>query len=140
MSAEALHEEEVLGKAYDTRLLRRLWGSVRPYRLQVALTLALVAPMFVLEATPAWIVKTGLDRVIASPESATPPGDAASPGGLVRLLDAPAGIAPLLWLAALYGAVMILSAGMTFVHMLLMATTGQCAMRDLRRDVFRHIQ
>ena len=33
--AQTLHEEEVLGKAYDARLMRRLLGYLRPYRLQV---------------------------------------------------------------------------------------------------------
>ena len=59
-----MHEEEALGKAYDARLLGRLWGYVRPYGWQVALTLFLVFPIFVIEIVPAWIVKTGLDLVI----------------------------------------------------------------------------
>ena len=29
---KAFHEEGALGKAYDGRLLRRLWPFVRPYR------------------------------------------------------------------------------------------------------------
>ena len=31
MPAE-IHGEEALGKAYDARILRRLWTYVRPYR------------------------------------------------------------------------------------------------------------
>ncbi len=34
----SIHEEEVLGKAYDSRLMRRLLGYLRPYRLQVVVT------------------------------------------------------------------------------------------------------
>ena len=44
--SEALHEEEALGKAYDLRLLRRLWQYVRPYGWQVIVTIAMVLPMF----------------------------------------------------------------------------------------------
>ena len=58
-------EEEALGKAYDLRLLARLWPYVRPYRREVALTLLLFVPIFLLEAAPAWIVKSGIDRVVA---------------------------------------------------------------------------
>ena len=47
--SDALHEEEALGKAYDLRLLGRLWTYVRPYKLQVACTVLLVVPMFALE-------------------------------------------------------------------------------------------
>lgn len=36
---EAFHEEQRLGRAYDGRLLRRLWGFLRPYRALVGLAL-----------------------------------------------------------------------------------------------------
>ena len=39
---EAMHEEEALGKAYDLRLMVRLWRWVAPYRWQVGATLALI--------------------------------------------------------------------------------------------------
>jgi ATP-binding cassette subfamily B protein len=131
---EAMHEEEALGRAYDARLVGRLWRYVAPYRGQVALTLAMVAPLFVLELAPAWIIKTGLDRVIA------PAG--ASGGGAVLegILRAPPGVSSLAWLAGLYLAVMLASAALQFAHAVLMARTGQSAMRDLRSDVFAHIQ
>jgi ATP-binding cassette subfamily B protein len=131
---EAMHEEEALGRAYDARLVGRLWRYVAPHRGQVALTLAMVAPLFVLELAPAWIIKTGLDRVIA------PAG--ASGGGAVLegILRAPPGVSSLAWLAGLYLAVMLASAALQFAHAVLMARTGQSAMRDLRSDVFAHIQ
>ena len=56
-------EEEALGRAYDTRLLLRLWPYVRPFWRQIALTLMLFVPIFALELTPAWIVKSGIDQV-----------------------------------------------------------------------------
>jgi ATP-binding cassette, subfamily B, multidrug efflux pump len=37
-----LHEEEVLGKAYDARLMRRLLQYLRPYRAQASLALAAI--------------------------------------------------------------------------------------------------
>jgi ABC-type multidrug transport system fused ATPase/permease subunit len=129
---EAIHEEEELGKAYDTRMLRRLWRYVAPYRGQVVLTLVLVLPMFALELAPAWIMKTGLDRVFAPPAAGA--STAAGP------LKAPLGVPALFWLGALYLAAMVASAGLQFLHMVVMARTGQSAMRDLRREVFQHIE
>ena len=35
-------EEEVLGKAYDSRLMRRLLTYLRPYRLQVGIALVAI--------------------------------------------------------------------------------------------------
>jgi ATP-binding cassette subfamily B multidrug efflux pump len=133
---EAMHEEEALGKAYDTRLLGRLWRYVAPYRGQVTLTLLLVLPLFVLELAPAWIIKTGLDRVIAPPEA----GAHGGPDALARLLGAPVGPSPLMWLAGLYLAVMLVHAGLQFTNTVLLARTGQSAMRDLRAEIFEHVQ
>ena len=134
---EAMHEEEALGRAYDARLVGRLWRYVAPYRGQVTLTLGMVVPLFALELAPAWIVKTGLDRVIAPAGAAAATGFAAS---LEGILQAPGGVSALGWLAGLYLAAMLGSAALQFAHGVLMARTGQSAMRDLRSDVFAHIQ
>ena len=53
---DVFHEEEALGKAYDTRLLLLLWRYVSPYRWQVVLTLLMVVPIFLAELAPAWII------------------------------------------------------------------------------------
>lgn len=144
MSVEALHEEEALGKAYDVRLFARLWRYVRPYRGQVALTLAVVVPLFVLELAPAWIIKTGLDTVIAPSLGEIAEAPSAEVRAL-RALTAPlfvpqAGIPPLAWLCLLYLSATLGSALLGFVQTLLMTWTGQSAMRDLRAAVFRHVQ
>ncbi len=131
---ESILEEEALGKAVDRELLGRLWGWVAPYKGQVFLTLLMVFPMFLLELAPAWIVKTGIDRVIV-PEQA--PAEATF---FDNLLVAPEGIAPLVWLATLFLAVSLASSLLAYGHMLLMVATGQAAMRDLRLEVFDHIQ
>ena len=55
-------------------------------------------------------------------------------------LEAPAPIPPLAWLAGLYFAVTALSGLVSYIDPLVMARTGQAAMRDLRREVFAHIQ
>ena len=138
MSA-AFQEEEALGKAYDAHLMRRLWQYVSPYGWQVAATIAMVVPMFVLELAPAWIIKNGLDRVVGPASGAA--GVAPHPPGRFEFFFEPhLGISPLAWLAALYLCAMLASAGLQFVNAVLMSLTGQAAMRDLRREVFGHIQ
>lgn len=132
---DAILEEEALGKAVDRDLLLRLWRWVAPYRGQVVATLLLVAPMFALELAPAWIIKTGLDHVILPQHGAS-----SSPAFLDFLLEPPAGFSPLAWLAMLYALAASLSSALQYVQSVLMATTGQAAMRDLRLDVFDHVQ
>jgi ATP-binding cassette subfamily B multidrug efflux pump len=139
---EAMHEEEALGRAYDARLLGRLWRYVRPYRWQVVLTLALVVPGFLFEIAPAWIIKTGLDEVVLTDFERGGP-----PGALEQLLEPlsawlrpPAGVPALGWLAAVYLLTMLLGSFTQFLGMYVMSRTGQSAMKDLREDVFGHIQ
>jgi ABC-type multidrug transport system fused ATPase/permease subunit len=125
-----MHEEEALGKAYDARLLARLWRFVSPYRGEVALTLLLVFPGFLLELAPAWIVKTGLDHLVGT----------GGTSDLGRWLAPPAGLPELAWLAGIYLAVMVAGSAVAYLSALVMSRTGQAAMRDLRNVVFAHIQ
>jgi len=136
-AAEMLHEEEALGRAVDSRLLARLWPYVAPYKWQMVLTILLVFPLFLLELAPAWLVGTGLDRIIApTNESSLALWEAPFTG----LLHPPPGIAPLLWLASLYLLATVSWAALSYLAMLVMVRTGEAAMRDLRAAVFAHIQ
>lgn len=143
-----LLEEEALGRAIDRALLGRLWRWVSPYKAQVFLTLGLVVPMFVLELLPSFIVGTGIDRVIVAPPSA----DAATAGeggwagsplevpALEPILHPPEGVDPLLWLAGLFLLASVTRSAFVYLQFVIMVRTGQAAMRDLRREVFGHIQ
>jgi len=152
------HEEEDLGRAYDGKLLLRLWPYVRPYRRQIVVTLLLFLPIFVLELAPAWIVKVGMDlalpaaNVVANADApvviAGLPSDSISSGTLARALTAmqhrlatpPVGIPIAIWLAGIYFVISVALGLLSWLHQVIMATTGQHAMFDLRRAVFAHIQ
>src|SRR5206468_821891 len=53
-----------LGKAYDARLLRRLWTYVRPYRGIVCLALLLSPVYQLLEQVQPYLMKLGIDRYV----------------------------------------------------------------------------
>ena len=146
---EAMHEEEALGRAYDTALMARLWAYVRPYGWQVALTLSLVFPLFVTEVLPAWIIKEGLDTVVppAAGEAVAGVDDPGREGlterilaPLSSMLESPGGVPPLFWLAGIFLGAVVSNSLLQFLNSYVMARTGQAAMRDLRREVFAHIQ
>ena len=48
----AQHEDDVIGKAYDGRLMRRLLTYLRPYRRQVALAIAAIVGNAALQLVP----------------------------------------------------------------------------------------
>ena len=55
-------EEEVLGKAYDWRLMRRLLGYMRPYRLLVAISLVFLLVQSALQVLGPLLTRTAVDR------------------------------------------------------------------------------
>src|SRR6185295_18327320 len=59
------HEEEVLGKAYDGRLMRRLLTYLWPYRPYVAVALASIICNSVLQLAQPYLMKIAIDRHIA---------------------------------------------------------------------------
>jgi ATP-binding cassette subfamily B multidrug efflux pump len=148
VSSEIAHEEEVaLGKAYDIRLLRRLWPYMRPYAWIFVLDLLLFVPLFMLELAPAWIIMHGLDSIFGGVISNEPPSAAAVVDWTARIsqwatiiFTPPAIFSPLGWLAFLYGVAAVALAGLQFIHTYMSAWVGQLAMRDLRAQVFDHIQ
>ena len=60
-----MNEEEVLGKAYDARLMRRLVGYLRPHRKLVAAAFVLILFESALETAFPWLTKIAIDRDIA---------------------------------------------------------------------------
>jgi ATP-binding cassette subfamily B protein len=146
--SDALHEEEALGKAYDLHLLGRLWHYVQPYWIQVLCTVLLVAPIFALEVAQPFLMRAGMDGVFAEHGTLEhgPSGmsvvleQLGIDRALAWLMLPPASVPPLWWLATLYFVAAAITALMQYLHTLLMTTTGQNAMRDLRRVAFNKIQ
>src|SRR5262249_242842 len=126
------HEEEVLGKAYDSRLMKRLLTYLRPYRWQVVIALAAIILKAGLDVIGPYLTKTAIDKYLSASSLRTP-----TP--LDRWLSSRplVGIAEL---AAMYLAALLISFVLEFVQTYLMQWTGQKVMFDLRSQIFRHLQ
>ena len=124
-------EEEVLGKAYDSRLMRRLLRYLRPYRWQVTLALGSIILKSFADVLGPYLTKVAVDRYL------TP--TAAGASGLWSWLspDARTGVAEL---AAIYVGLLIFSFLLEFLQTYYMQWTGQKVMFDLRSQIFRHLQ
>ena len=59
------HEEKTLGKAYDARLIRRLWRYVRPYRGLVFLSVGLLMAVSAAQLVQPYLIKRAIDVDIA---------------------------------------------------------------------------
>ncbi len=68
--ATDLHGEQEFGKAYDARLLGRLWTYVRPYRQVFWLALVLSAAQQGFRLVQPYLVKIGIDRYVERRDAA----------------------------------------------------------------------
>src|ERR1700752_1812891 len=62
-----MHEsDEIIGKAYDLRLMGRLWAYLRPYRGTVALAFAFLAAGALALLVQPYLLKIAIDRYVAT--------------------------------------------------------------------------
>jgi len=132
--ADGSHEDEILGKAYDARLMRRLIKYLRPY-WRITL-LALITTLFygMLQALPAYLMKVEVDRYL------DPVRGQHLPPVLARFLNPNpmVGIAQIAF--ALFLPAVVLSFVLEFAQSFAMQVVGQKVMYDLRQQIFRHLQ
>ncbi len=110
-------DDEILGKAYDGRLVRRLAVFVQPYWRRLSVAVALLLGAALTELAPPLLVRAAIDGPISA-----------------RQLD---GLWPLF-------AFFILSLAANFAlrysHNYIINVVGQQVMQDMRMTIFRHIQ
>src|ERR1700745_3424291 len=124
-------EEDVLGKAYDSRLMRRLLTYLRPYRWQVAIALASIVLKSFADVLGPYLTKVAVDRYLAPTQ--------ASPSGLWSWLS-PRPLTGVAQIAAIYVGLLLASFFLEYLQTYFMQWTGQKVMFDLRSQIFRHLQ
>lgn len=126
-----MQEEEVLGKAYDSRLMRRLLKYLRPYTWQVAVALAAIVLKAGADVLGPYLTKIAIDKYLAKVPGTRSPFDG-------WLSSQPlTGIAQI---AFIYVSLLALSFFLEFLQTYFMQWTGQKVMFDLRSQIFRHLQ
>jgi ATP-binding cassette subfamily B protein len=123
-------DDDIVGKAYDSRLMRRLGRYLLPYKLAAAVSACAILLKSASDVAGPYLVKVAVDNYLA------PTGN---PGWLARRLS-PNAVTGINELALLYFGALLLSFGLEFVQTYLMQWTGQKIMYDLRSQIFRHIQ
>jgi len=124
-------EEEVLGKAYDSRLMKRLLIYLRLYKWQVAVALLAIVLKAFADVLGPYLTKVAIDKYLASHTEAH------------SLLDRFLSSRPMVGIAqiaAIYVGILAFSFVLEFAQTYIMQWTGQKVMFDLRSQIFRHLQ
>jgi ATP-binding cassette subfamily B multidrug efflux pump len=124
-------EEEVIGKAYDSRLMRRLLTYLRPYKWHVVIALIAIVLKSVADVLGPFLTKIAIDKYLAkAPNAHSWIGDRLSSAPLVGVAQ----------IGGLYIGLLIFTFVLEFIQTYTMQWTGQKVMFDLRSQIFRHLQ
>ncbi|MFN8642205.1 MAG: ABC transporter ATP-binding protein [Candidatus Binatia bacterium] len=111
------HREADLGKAYDARLMRRLWAYIRPHRAVFWAAMLCLPLTSACSLVQPYLLKVAIDQFIAH-------GDRV---GLLRV-------------GAFYGLAMVAEFGFLYVQYYLMMLVAQRSLEALRVDLVSHLQ
>ena len=131
-AAKKPEEDDVVGKVYDSRLMRRLLTYLRPYKLQTALSALAILLKAASDVLGPYLTKVAVDTYMADtpPEKLSWLAQHLSRSPMTGITEC----------AALYLAALGISFVLEFFQTYLMQWTGQKIMFDLRSQIFRHIQ
>ncbi len=110
-------EEEILGKAYDSRLMKRLAVFLKPYRYHIILAITVLIIASLAELAGPYLTKIAIDKYIQT-------GNLSGLSGIIIL----------------FIAIMTLQFIMRYIEMYITQWVGQKAMYDIRMKIFSHIE
>src|ERR1700693_4425531 len=120
------HEEEALGKAYDSRLMRRLLQYMAPYRWWVVLALGMVAIVTPLELAPPLMFENAIDRYFVP--------------AMKGILGESAAWRGILIISVIYFFIRVFDFLAQYAQIRIMQRVGQQTMYDMRNGIFAHLQ
>lgn len=109
--------DEVLGKAYDARLMRRLLGYLRPHRPTVIVALFAIIGHSLMQLAQPYLTKLAIDRHILT-------------GDLTGFEQ----------IALLFLVILLASFVLEYIETYTMQMMGQRIMFDLRMEIYEHLQ
>ncbi len=126
-----IHEEEVLGKAYDARLMKRLLTYLHAYRWQVVVALIAIVLKAGADVLGPYLTKVAIDKYLANKTEAH---------SLLDRFLSPSPLTGIAQIAGMYVGLLLFSFLLEFAQTYIMQWTGQKVMFDLRSQIFRHLQ
>jgi ATP-binding cassette subfamily B multidrug efflux pump len=141
MSDASPHEEEVLGKAYDARLARRLLAYVRPYRASLFGGIALILAGSLFQLLGPALTAAALDVTIAPRPGGPTSSVARAATRIASFFGLPlSGAAGLDVFAGAFALSLLLSFFLIYAQVWIVNWMGQRIMFDLREEIFSRLQ
>jgi len=111
-----IYAEEIVGKAYDTRILVRFARYVSPYRSTIIAVLLILPLVAACRLAQPWIIKLAIDNHITTGRMA----------GLETI-------------ALVFAGILLLESLLSFIEVFLLQSVGQNVMADMRKELFQHV-
>ncbi|MBL0224031.1 MAG: ABC transporter ATP-binding protein [Geobacteraceae bacterium] len=111
-----IYEEEIAGKAYDTRILARFARYVSPYRASIIVVLLILPLVAACRLAQPWIIKLAIDGHITT--------------GRMEGLET---------IALAFSGILLIESLLSFVEVFLLQSVGQRVMADMRKELFQHV-
>jgi ATP-binding cassette subfamily B multidrug efflux pump len=112
-------EEEVFGKAYDPKIIRRIWSFVAPYRGQIILSVASVLVFTLTQLAIPLIIRYAIDN-----------------GMQAGILDR----SVLMWVLVAFAVTILINYAASFIQESVVGDVAEKVLFDLRRAMFSHLQ
>lgn len=112
-------EEEVFGKAYDPRIVRRIWSFVRPYQARIFISVAAVLVFTLTQLAIPLVIRYAIDHGMA-------------PGRLDRSV--------MIWSIVAFAAIILINYAASHVQESVVGKVAENVLSDLRRAMFSHLQ
>jgi ATP-binding cassette, subfamily B, multidrug efflux pump len=116
MQHGGIYEEEIAGKAYDTRILARFARYVSPYRVSIITVLLILPLVAACRLAQPWIIKLAIDGHITT--------------GRMEGLET---------IALAFSGILLIESLLSFVEVFLLQSVGQRVMADMRKELFQHV-
>ena len=111
-------EEAMFGRAFDARILQRIWVFVRPYRRQVVVSVAAVLVFTLTQLAIPLVIRTAIDDGLLAED----------------------GSGALFWATGLFAAVIVVNFVASFVQERTVGRVAENVLFDIREAMFAHLQ
>ena len=133
-AAQQQPDDDVVGKAYDGRLMRRLLTYLRPYKAIAFVSLVAILFKAAFDVLGPYLFKVAIDLYL------TPTGEQKTHHSFFARYLSPQAAKGITELAGVYLASLVLSYALEFAQTYVLQWMGQKVMFDMRRQIFGHMQ